>query len=343
MKRTTVSLLILALVLALTSTARAQGDAATGSQTPAAYVTINLAAGFPLDPFLVSANGGGAVDASTLAPDCTGFIHTDPTVTVNWTGEADFIKAFFVSDHDPTLVIQTPDGAYLCNDDANALLLDPVVRIDEPAAGQYNVWVGSAAADQLLPGVLVLTTRPRVNLGTFVLGNLIRRPAIPEELPKAEGVQQGTADLRKALENPAQASVPIADLQAGFERTGQEVTNEGTVPAFELPGRDGLCNGLVNPVPDYVFDWTGEAEHLRIFFEGDGDATLLVRTPDGLLLCNDDALGLATLNPLVDLPDAAPGRYSVFVGRVNPAEPVTGELTVTESSELAPADLESAE
>jgi serine protease Do len=331
------------LVLALTSTTLAQGETAADSQAPAAYVTINLAAGFPLDPFFVSVNGGGEVDASTLAADCVGYINTAPTVTVNWTGEADFLRAFFASVHDPVLVVETPRGDYLCNDDANALLLDPVVRIDQPAAGRYNVWVGSYAADQLLPGVLVLTARPQVNLGTFALGNFIRRAAIPEELPKLEGLQRGAPALLKALENLEQAGVTIAELKAGFETLVQQVTNEGTVPAFEIPGREELCNGLVTISPDYVFDWSGEADQLRIFFEGDGDATLLVHTPDGLFLCNDDARGLATLNPLVDIPDPAAGRYSVFVGRVNPAEPVTGDLTVTESSELTPAVLERAE
>lgn len=342
MKWTNVGLTFLTLVLLLTGTALAQGDATPDSQAPSAYITINLAAGFPLDPFFVSANGGGAMDASTLAAGCTGFINTDPTVTVDWTGEADFIKAFFVSDHDPILVVQTPGGEYLCNDDANSLLLDPVVRIDEPAAGRYNVWVGSSAADQLLPGVLVLTTRPRVNLGTFVLGNLIRRPAIPEELSKPEGLQQGTTALLEVLKDPGQAGVPIADLEAGFETVVQKVMAAGTTPAFELPEEDGLCNGLVNALPDYVINWTGEADHLRIFFEGDGDATLVVHTPDDLFLCNDDAFGLATLNPLVDVSNPAAGRYAVFVGRVNPAEPVAGELTVTESSELAPERMEGA-
>jgi hypothetical protein len=189
----------------------------------------------------------------------------------------------------------------------------------------------------------VLTARPKVNPGTFELGNLIRRPKIPEELPKLEGVQRGVPALLKALENLEQAGVTIADLKAGFETVIQKVMNEGTVPAFEIPGRAGLCNGFVNPAPDYAFDWSGEAEQLRIFFEGDGDATLLVHTPDGLFFCNDDALGLATLNPLVEIPDPAEGRYSVFVGRVNPAEPVTGDLTVTESSELMPEVLGRAE
>src|SRR5262245_20002239 len=88
MKRTTVSLLILFVALVQTSTALAQENTDASSQAPTAYVTLNLAAGFPLDPFFVSVNGGGEVDASTLASGCTGYVNTEPTVTLNWTGEA---------------------------------------------------------------------------------------------------------------------------------------------------------------------------------------------------------------------------------------------------------------
>ena len=54
-----------------------------------ALVTIDLTAGFPLDPTFVSVNGGGEVDASLLSPDCKGYINRNPVVTVNWTGAAD--------------------------------------------------------------------------------------------------------------------------------------------------------------------------------------------------------------------------------------------------------------
>ena len=41
-------------------------------------------------------------------------------VTADYQGEADMMKVFFYSDNDTTLVVQTPDGDYLCNDDGPA-------------------------------------------------------------------------------------------------------------------------------------------------------------------------------------------------------------------------------
>jgi len=46
---------------------------------------------------------------------------------------------FFHSDQDPTLVIQMPDGSYLCNDDAHEGLLDSTITIEKPPAGKYNM------------------------------------------------------------------------------------------------------------------------------------------------------------------------------------------------------------
>ena len=149
-----------------------------------AMVTMDLAAGFPLDPTFVSLNGGGEVDARLLGKECAGYINRQPVAKVHWSGEADMVRAFFYSDGDPTLVILTPDGKLLCNDNANEQLLDPFVEITKPVAGEYRIWVGSAAKNQLIPGVLVLTTKPGVDLGTFELGKLIKRPSIPQTLAK---------------------------------------------------------------------------------------------------------------------------------------------------------------
>ncbi len=129
-------------------------------------MTLDLAAGFPLDPTFVSVNGGGEVDASLLGPDCKGFINRNPVATVNWTGAAEMLRAFFYSDSDSTLVVLTPDGKLVCNDNANEQLLDPVLDIKNPVPGKYRIWVGSAADRQRIPGILVLTAKPETSTST---------------------------------------------------------------------------------------------------------------------------------------------------------------------------------
>ena len=337
MKRTTLFIVIAILALLMATAALAQESDASDDAAPAAYITLNLDAGHPLDPFLVSVNGGGDVAASTLSPECAGYISEDPTVALNWTGEADFLEAFFYSDHDPVLVIETPDGEYLCNDDAHAQLLDPVVQIDEPAPGPYSIWVGASDEGHLLPGILVLTTRPDLNVGTFALGELVRRGSIPEEPVELEDLQDEAGALLEAIEA---IDIEAVALEPGMDAVSQDVTSDGEIPAFEAPTNNLSCTGFVADTPDYVFEWSGETELLRLFFEGDGDATLIVATPESGFVCNDDSHAHGTLNPLVDLSNPAEGRYSVFVGHVNPTEPVSGSLTIIESSEAAPAVLE---
>jgi hypothetical protein len=299
----------------------------------ASLIAIDLEAGFPLDPTFVSVQGGGEVDASLLSGECVGFVNRQPVVTVNWTGAAPFVETFFVSDSDPTLMVLTPDGRLLCNDDANEDLLDPVIEISEPVTGTYRIWVGSYAKGQLIPGVLVLTTNPEVNIGTFNLGGLIRRPLVAEIQPEpklASTSEAATASIQ-ALASEAVTLAPDS------EPLSASLTVSGTIPLFELDLPDPACNGLVSGVPDFVFNWTGDGEAFSVFFEGDGDSTLLVLSEDTeLLACGDDAEFDANINPLVTVADAKPGLYGVWVGRLDPTKPVLGTLTVTTAADAAP-------
>ena len=127
--------------------------------------------------------GGGPVEASTLSEDCTGYVAANPSVTVNFQGEAGLLRAFFYSDGDPTLVVRTPDGAYLCGDNTNSLILDPTVEITKPVTGTYDVWVGSTVATDLVPGFLVFTTRSDMDAAKLTLGSLVKRPAAPDFIP----------------------------------------------------------------------------------------------------------------------------------------------------------------
>jgi hypothetical protein len=301
----------------------------------AALFTIDLQAGFPLDPTFMSVQGGGEVDASMLGGGCTGFINENPVVTVNWTGKADFAQIFFYSNDDPTLVVLAPDGKVLCNDDAGDQLLDPSIRIENPPEGVYRIWVGSYARRQLIPGVLVLTTKAGVNVGEFSLANLIKRPALLAALAQPTPQVPLTALQQELSAAAAKANA----LQAGAKPVTVEVTSEGTVPAFSLSTKAGSCAGLVSQQPDYTFNWTGQSKDLRIFFEGELDASLLVLGPDGLVRCNDDAQAGANVNPVIDLPNPAEGTYLVFVGRLNPTQPVKGKLTITEAADARPTNL----
>jgi hypothetical protein len=305
----------------------------------ASLISIDLEAGFPLDPTFVSVQAGGPVDASLLRPDCAGFINRYPVVSVNWTGTAPFVEAFFLSDSDTTMLVVTPDGKTLCNDDANEDLLDPVIEIENPVSGRYEIWVGSYAKNQLVPGVLVLTANPEINIGTLDLGSLIRRPPLPEVKAAPTPISH-TATLTETIK--AQIAAAPA-LKAGSGPITVDIAAAGDIPLFQLGLENEACNGLVAAVPDHIVRWPAEGETLRIFFEGDVDSTLLVVGPNGSVACSDDVEQGTNINPLVALDSAPAGPYLIWVGRINPDAPVTGRLTVTTDAAAAPAVLSPAQ
>lgn len=323
-------------LLATTATPVATPTAilAPAEEAESAFITINPEHGFPLDPFLISLQGGGPVAASTLAAECTGFIPAHPTVIVDFKGKVDLLRTFFYSDGDTMLVIRTPAGAYLCGDDMNRLILDPTVEIAEPAAGRYAVWVGSKAATDLIPGFLAFTTRSEMDASRLVLGSLVKRAAAPPFIPVRERLVNAAGRVEQALA----AVKNVAALKAGGEPVTQVFTATGELPAVELQTGDTLCGGLVTIAPTYAFDWSGDAEGLTLFAEANSDTTLLVRTPDGNFLCADDTDG--NLNPWLTMPEPAAGRYLVWIGRVDPGAPVSGTLTLTEAADAMPAALE---
>jgi len=318
----------------LQATATPAATAAPATEPGTAFITVNPAAGFPLDPFLLSLQGGGSVEASTLSEGCTGYIPANPTVTVDYKGKADLLRAFFFSDGDPVLVVQTPDGSYLCNDDTSPLVLDPTVGISKPVQGRYNVWVGSAVKTDLVPGFLVFTARADLDAARLALGSLVKRPPAPAFLP----TNPRLANAAERIEE-AKAAVKSAEaLKAGGKPVTKDFTASGELPAMEMQTGDMLCGGLVSVKPDYAFDWSGDAKALNVLVEANADTTLLVRTPDGRFLCADDA-DSSNLNPLLAIAKPVAGRYLVWVGRVDPGKPVTGKLTLTEAAGAKPKAL----
>jgi len=301
-----------------------------------AYVTLDLQAGNPLDPFIVSVNGGGTFDASLLGGDCSGYVNVQPVARVDWEGKADMSKIFFFSDHDPTLVVQTPDGEFLCNDDATDLLLDPSIEIEEPPTGTYNIWVGSFYADQLIPGVLVITTRDDVSVETFTLDGLVRRGPVMGEADETGRTRPADAlvDAVKRLKKN------VKHLKAGGNAKSVKTTADGDIPAFEFDIPDQVCNGYISETPNMVFDLSGKADTLSVYFEGNDDSTLLVVKPGGEVVCNDDAAAGTNLNPLVRIDNPAEGRYAVYVGRVTLDEKVSGKVTASVDPDARPEVLE---
>jgi hypothetical protein len=311
------------------------------------FVSINLEAGATIDPFLVSVNGGGPVDVSGLGGDCVGYVAVAPTASVNWLGGADFVEAFFYSDHDPILVVQTPNGDYLCNDDASDVLIDPMLNIQDAALGTYNIWVGSFDPGQLVPGFLVLTANPATNIGTFDPGALVQRESIPvtavgpsdvrtTEVPT---ITTSTSITSASGASAARSQVALPTLTIDTPPLTSTLTLTGTVPAFDLRAGDAVCTGYLSEEPSYRFSLEDETDNLRIYFEGLEDTSLVVVGPDEQVYCNDDLVAGENLNPLIDILNPDPGVYVVTAGRFDMEEAVIGELVITTGTALSPTIL----
>ncbi len=125
-----------------------------------AFGSVALQAGFRPDPHTARVTSGGAVNTSYLGSGCNGFAAPAPDFRLNWSGQSSMLRIFFEADtggQDATLLVNLPNGTWLCNDDANNTTRNPLVVLQNPTAGQYDIWVGSYNSNEFVAGTLTLT------------------------------------------------------------------------------------------------------------------------------------------------------------------------------------------
>lgn len=118
----------------------------------AASAPLTLAGpGFTPNPTTTTGMAGGVQQASILDPSCVGNVPMTPQHTVT-VGAAIPLLRILVNagtSADTTLVVRTPSGAYVCNDDSGdpGNGLNPTVEIPNAAPGDYAVYVGGYGSD----------------------------------------------------------------------------------------------------------------------------------------------------------------------------------------------------
>ncbi|MEZ4834603.1 MAG: hypothetical protein R2873_21875 [Caldilineaceae bacterium] len=92
---------------------------------------------------------------------CRSVIDESPEVVLEWVENewVDTLRIFMLSLGDPTLVVVTPEGDIVCNDDLNPLVLDPYLEFENPTPGRYAIYVGSFNGAVNTPGFLTITTQ----------------------------------------------------------------------------------------------------------------------------------------------------------------------------------------
>lgn len=115
-----------------------------------------------------------------------------------------------------------------------------------------------------------------------------------------------------------------------------DVVSGGNLDASTANTGGVACAGWVTAQPDVIVNFDEMSGFLRFAFRpnNDGeDATLVINDGQGNWHCNDDASGL---NPVIDLADAPPGQYDIWIGSYSASENIAGQLLITELSEVMP-------
>jgi len=142
----TIKTRIAAAIAAAAVVLTAGAAAAQNWQGAPTYGNVRLSAGFTPDPYNVNVVAGGPIDSrAALGAACPGFIANNPDFDLYWSAGNNGLPLVISanSSTDTTLVVRTPNGQWLCEDDGGHNGMNPGLRIDNAASGLYDIWVGT--------------------------------------------------------------------------------------------------------------------------------------------------------------------------------------------------------
>lgn len=122
------------------------------------FGVVSLRAGFKDDPHVVMVDAGG--EKPSKEAGVTAWVSNAPTYRVNYAAGKYVltIKAECV-DEDTTLLINTPDGKWIANNDGENTGKNPSIRFQRPQSGQYDIWVGTLKQGVTPKTRLIVTER----------------------------------------------------------------------------------------------------------------------------------------------------------------------------------------
>ncbi len=292
----TISILAISL---LSTTATAQDWSATPT-----YTTLNLDAGFNPDPTSVSLRAGGSDQVTQSG--CRGYIHNAaPDVDLNYDAGSLPLVIYTESDADTTLLINTPSGNWICDDDSGRGT-DAAIQMSSPESGNYNIWVGNYNG----------TDTPAATLHI-------------SELPGQAGLDGGSSSGGGGGGNsPNLSGSPTYttwNLSAGFNP-------DPTEHSIRAGGSDQVtisgCAGYIhNAAPDIRLNYSSGSLPLHIYARSDADTTLVINRPDGSWICDDDT---NNRDPAVSMRSPQSGQYDIWVGNYNGTDTPEATIYVTE-------------
>jgi hypothetical protein len=129
------------------------------------YGAVQLDTGFLPDPHQVAVVSGASdatgnvvdINSLSLAPqnsgNCRGYTTAQPDYIVRVANPGQLLRYYVNAPGDTTLIINDGAGNWWCSDDDGGNL-NPLLDIQNPPAGQYDIWVGSYQAGANIQSVL---------------------------------------------------------------------------------------------------------------------------------------------------------------------------------------------
>lgn len=282
----------------------------------AAFGASQLSAAQIASSFTVELTSGGTANANYLGEGCVGYAAQAPDYSVTLTEPVQNLMVSFTSvgndgsNADPTMIVQSPDGTWHCNDDHEGL--DPAVMLSTADAGKYSIWVGSYSDGDFYSGRLSFNNNGQAHNGGM-------------PIPGA---------TRTSLDFTAEPNFETVQLAAGF------LPDPHAIPviaggAVDINAQNiGNCYGFASSAPDVRLIWSshGTASDLLLSFlannQGD-DTVMVVNTPSGSWLCDDDLNGL---NPGLSIDNAADGQYDIWIGSYSGENYPEGRFAISETN-----------
>ena len=145
-------------LLAFVAAAAAQAEAQDVSAEPT-YGDVSLSAGFTPDPHHIELTAGGS--NAINKGDCSyGNAADAPDVDLYWESSGVTLYIYVIGDDDTTLLVNTPNANWLCDDDSYGDG-DPIVMIPNASAGLYDIWVGTYGEDMVSATLYISEIDPR--------------------------------------------------------------------------------------------------------------------------------------------------------------------------------------
>jgi hypothetical protein len=252
---------------------------------------IGLSSGFQPDPFTYGLRAGGPVETNT--DNFTGYLPASPSAILEFSPEKFPLTLILRSESDNVMMLRTPDGQILYNDDFDGL--DAGFTIYEPQEGAYEIFAGLLNDAMPVPAELVITEIYAPN-----------RPAPVVSPDTAQPPVAGTTSLRSGFS--PDPFVEEISLEAGNSFGSQ-------------------YEGFFNEAPTFSLNYTAGEQPLSIINESvENDTVLLVYTPDQQWEYNDD---YDQLNAGVRFDAPVSGEYLIWAGTYD-GSALSGRLLISE-------------